>query len=177
MTSPRLTRRLLLAGTGAAAGGLAFGTGIGPALAGTDAAPPAGPYQPTKPSLSTHPTAQWYKDAKFGIFIHWGVYAVPAFLGAAEWYLYKMNDVRPGRTQTFDHHKATFGANFNYDDFIPRFTAANYDPDAWARLFAEAGAKYAVLTAKHHDGFALWPTQVSPLNAVEASPAGRETKR
>src|SRR4029450_11284017 len=127
MDSRRLTRRLLLAGTGAAASGLALGTGAGVALAGSRAAP-SGPYEPTKASLSTHPVARWYRDAKFGMFIHWGVYAVTAFLGPPQCSLYKRNDVRPGHTQTLDHHKATYGADFNYDDFIAQFTAANYDP-------------------------------------------------
>jgi alpha-L-fucosidase len=169
MNSGRLTRRLLLAGTGAAASGLALGMTAEAARAGTQA-PPAGPYQPTKESLSKHPVAQWYKDAKFGIFIHWGVYAVPAFLGAAEWYLYKMNDARPGHTQTFDHHKAAYGANFNYDDFIPKFTAANYDPASWVDLFERAGAQYFVLTSKHHDGFQLFPNAASNRHSVALGP-------
>ncbi len=97
----------------------------------------------------------WFSDAKFGIFIHWGIYS----LGNA------------GESWPF------FNGEVSYEDYMAQateFTADKYDPDAWARLFAQAGAKYAVLTAKHHDGFALWPTKENKLNAVEGAPAGRD---
>jgi alpha-L-fucosidase len=97
----------------------------------------------------------WFADAKFGIFIHWGIYSLGKT--AESW--------------------PFFNGEVPYDEYMAQaqeFTAANYDPDAWARLFAEAGAKYAVLTAKHHDGFALWPTKENKLNCVDGSPAGRD---
>lgn len=97
----------------------------------------------------------WFSDAKFGVFLHWGIYS----LG------------RAGESWPF------FNGEVSYEDYMAQaseFTAERYDPKAWARLFADAGARYAVLTAKHHDGFALWPTRVSSLNSVEAAPAGRD---
>ncbi len=97
----------------------------------------------------------WFIDAKFGIFIHWGIYST-------------------GRTS---ESWAIFNAEVSYDEYMKQsaeFTASAYDPEAWAQLFAGAGAKYVVLTAKHHDGFALWPTKLSKLNTVESAPAGRD---
>ena len=97
----------------------------------------------------------WFVDAKFGVFLHWGIYSA-------------------GKTS---ESWAFFMGQVDYDEYMAQaetFTAENYDPDAWAKLFAEAGAKYAILTAKHHDGFALWPTKENKLNAVEGSPAGRD---
>lgn len=97
----------------------------------------------------------WFIDAKFGIFIHWGIYST-------------------GRTS---ESWAFFQGQVPYDEYMAQakeFTASRYDPDEWARLFAEAGAKYAVLTSKHHDGFALWDTKLSRLNSVEGAPAGRD---
>jgi len=98
---------------------------------------------------------EWFKRAKLGIFVHWGIYST-------------------GRTS---ESWAFFGGEVAYDLYMAQakeFTASAYDPDAWAGLFAEAGAKYAVLTAKHHDGFALWPTKWNKLNSVEGAPAGRD---
>lgn len=127
-------------------------------------------YQPTRQSLDTHPVPRWYKDAKFGIFVHWGVYSVPAGSArhmAGEWYLwyqsYKDN-------QTWAYHRDTYGENFVYDDFIPQFTAENYDPDSWVRLFEQAGAEYFALTSKHHDGFALFPSAVTDRHAGKYGP-------
>ncbi|HWB53863.1 MAG TPA: alpha-L-fucosidase, partial [Tepidisphaeraceae bacterium] len=97
---------------------------------------------------------KWFREARFGIFIHWGVYSVPA---RGEWY---MNNAKvPVAT---------------YKAFSKAFTAAKYDPQAWAQLFANAGAKYIVITAKHHDGFTLYDSKFSDWNAVKASPAGRD---
>jgi alpha-L-fucosidase len=97
---------------------------------------------------------KWFHDARFGIFIHWGVYSVPAH---GEWY---MNNAKvPCAT---------------YRAYAKDFTAAKYDPQAWAQLFADAGAKYMVITAKHHDGFAMYDSKVSDWNVVKASPAGRD---
>ena len=97
---------------------------------------------------------KWFHDAHFGIFIHWGVYSVPA---RGEWYM--------------NQGKVPVAA---YKAFAKDFTAAKYDPQAWAQLFEDAGAKYVVITAKHHDGFTLYDSQVSDWNAVKASAAGRD---
>lgn len=119
----------------------------------------------------------WYPSAKFGIFIHWGVYSAAAWgdaKHAAEWYLYAMNVTDPARgTGTRDHHLKTYGADFAYDQFIPRFTARRYDPHFWVRLFEQAGARYFVLTSKHHDGFQLFRNTASDRNSVRLGP-GRD---
>ncbi|MDH6220687.1 alpha-L-fucosidase [Streptomyces pseudovenezuelae] len=128
-------------------------------------------YQPTETSLSGHQAPYWFNKAKFGIFIHWGVYSVPAWAPVgvqyAEWYWDQMQDPT---NPTYAHHRDTYGADFAYDDFIPRFTAAKFDPRAWVELFRDAGAEYHVLTSKHHEGFALWDTKVSDRNAVKMGP-------
>jgi len=129
-------------------------------------------YEPTAESLARHKAPGWFNDAKLGIFIHWGVYSVPAWAPApdavpvggfpftynfqyAEWYWRHQQE--PGAPQ-WKHHLDQYGSDVLYDDFLPRFTAERYDPAAWVRLFKDAGAKYFVLTSKHHDGFALYPS-------------------
>lgn len=128
-------------------------------------------YQPTETSLTTHRAPYWFHDAKFGIFIHWGVYSVPAWAPVgvqyAEWYWDQMQDPN---NPTYAYHRDTYGEDFAYDDFIPRFTAEKFDPRAWVELFRDAGAQYHVLTSKHHEGFALWDTKVSDRNAVKHGP-------
>ncbi|MFG2517878.1 alpha-L-fucosidase [Streptomyces sp. NPDC048527] len=128
-------------------------------------------YQPTDTSLSGHQAPYWFHSAKFGIFIHWGVYSVPAWAPVgkqyAEWYWDQMQDPN---NPTYAHHKATYGEDFAYDDFIPMFTAKKWDPRAWVELFRDAGAQYHVLTSKHHEGFALWDTKVSDRNSVKMGP-------
>ncbi|MFF1396171.1 alpha-L-fucosidase [Streptomyces sp. NPDC058287] len=128
-------------------------------------------YEPTDASLSGHQAPYWFHSAKFGIFIHWGVYSVPAWAPVgkqyAEWYWDQMQD--PGNP-TYAHHKATYGEDFAYDDFIPMFTAKKWDPRAWVELFRDAGAQYHVLTSKHHEGFALWDTKLSDRNSVKMGP-------
>ena len=114
---------------------------------------PAGPFEPTWPSLERAQVPEWYQNAKFGIFIHWGVYSVPAF--GSEWYprqMYKKD------TAEFKHHVATYGpqSKFGYKDFIPRFTADKFDAGRWAELFRKAGARYVVPVAEHHDGFPMY---------------------
>jgi alpha-L-fucosidase len=127
----------------------------------------AGPYRPTWESLQKHPTPDWYQDGKFGIFIHWGLYSVPAF--GNEWYPRHM--YRQGSAE-FKHHAETYGphSRFGYKDFIPMFQAERYDPDAWARLFKEAGAKFVVPVAEHHDGFAMYDTALSEWSAAKMGP-------
>ncbi|WP_210592134.1 alpha-L-fucosidase [Streptomyces sp. GESEQ-35] len=128
-------------------------------------------YQPAETSLSGHQAPYWFNSAKFGIFIHWGVYSVPAWAPVgvqyAEWYWDQMQD--PGNP-THAYHRTTYGEDFAYDDFIPRFTAEKFDPRAWVELFRDAGAQYHVLTSKHHEGFALWDTKVSDRNSVKLGP-------
>src|SRR5689334_13440863 len=117
-----------------------------------------GPFQPTAVSLAAFTAPAWYQDAKFGIFIHWGVYSVPAF--GSEWY--PRNMYMEG-SKEFEHHLKTYGphSKFGYKDFIPQFKAERFDPDAWASLFARAGAKYVVPVAEHHDGFQMYDSALS----------------
>ncbi|MCC7374980.1 MAG: alpha-L-fucosidase [Verrucomicrobiales bacterium] len=138
----------------------------------------AQPYQPNWESLDRRPVPAWYLDAKFGIFIHWGVYAVPSW-GApkqySEWYWNHIADKKPDNVW-WQFHQRVYGADFEYKDFAPLFKAELYDPKQWADLFARAGARYVVPTSKHHDGFAIWPSAEAsrswgrPWNAVETGP-------
>jgi len=126
-----------------------------------------GPYRADWQSLQKYEVPDWYKDAKFGIFIHWGVYSVPAF--GSEWY--PRNMYRPD-TEEYKHHLATYGrqSKFGYKDFIPMFHAEHYDPAAWARLFKEAGAKYVVPVFEHHDGFTMYDSDLSDWTAAKMGP-------
>lgn len=115
------------------------------------------PYEPTWESLDQRPNPAWFTDAKFGIFIHWGVYSVPAWGPKerySEWY---WHDLIQGDGQTKAFHEATYGPDFRYQDFAPRFKAELFEPADWADVFKRSGAKYVVLTSKHHEGFSLWP--------------------
>jgi alpha-L-fucosidase len=132
-------------------------------------------YKPDWQSLDTRPLPQWYKDAKFGIFIHWGVYSVPAFCSKgnyAEWYQHALNS---GDKATVAYHKNKFD-NISYYKFADQFKAELYEPDEWAKVIEASGAKYVVLTSKHHDGFANWPSKEAsktwgfPWNAAETGP-------
>jgi len=135
-------------------------------------------FEPTKTSIRKHEIPDWFHDAKFGIFIHWGVYAVPAFAAKglsfsgpaqvdenyfknnpySEWYL---NSLRITGSPTQEYHYKEYGKNFSYDDFVPIFNKEleSWNPQEWAKLFKDAGAKYVVLVTKHHDGFLLWPSK------------------
>lgn len=126
-------------------------------------------YQPTWTSLAQHPTPQWFRDAKFGIYTHWGIYCVPARGPNATWYPYNM--YRPGTPQ-HQHHCQVYGGpeKFGYKDFIPQFSAAKFDPDEWAELFQRSGAQYAGPVAEHHDGFAMWETRYSEWNTARMGP-------
>ncbi len=133
-----------------------------------------GEYKPNWQSLDSRPVPEWWKDAKFGIFIHWGVYAVPAWCDGwyAEWYYRLMQGDHPGGGPgLIAHHKKTWGEDFRYPQFAPLFKAEKYDPEAWAELFRESGAGYVVLTSKHHEGFCLWDAPDSEnWNAVDIGP-------
>jgi alpha-L-fucosidase len=136
-------------------------------------------YKPNWESIDSRPVPLWFQDAKFGIFIHWGVYSVPAwrkvtegrYASYAEWYYARVMFDKQGGGQEF--HTRNFGKDFEYRDFAPLFRAELFDPDQWANLFARSGAKYIVLTSKHHDGYCLWPTK-SPYkkgwNSMDVGP-------
>ncbi|ESK90547.1 glycoside hydrolase family 29 protein [Moniliophthora roreri MCA 2997] len=112
--------------------------------------------------LSKHETPTWWNKAKYGIFIHWGVYSYPAWAPAksyAEWYNFRMHNPPNASSPTWQHHLDTFGPGVVYDDFIANFTASKFNASEWVDLFDMAGAKYFVFVTKHHDGFALFDTQ------------------
>lgn len=137
------------------------------ALARVDAVIDAGPFADTWQSLQAYRPARWFGESKFGIFLHWGVYSVPAFAG--EWYSREM--YREG-TREFEHHRKTYGpqSEFGYKDFIPEFRMQDYDPDAWAALFRRAGAQYVVPVAEHHDGYALYRSDRTRWDATKTGP-------
>jgi len=146
-------------------------------------------YEPDWMILKQHPVPKWFEDAKLGIFIHWGLYSVPAWAPTlkgpkeeidwaqfvadpkrwfrdnpyAEWYL---NTMKIKDSPTWKHHVETYGEKFDYLDFIPTFNreVQKWNPNEWAELFKEVGARYVVLTTKHHDGFTLWPSSVRNPN-------------
>jgi alpha-L-fucosidase len=192
-TSPRAPKRVLAGAVIAlvAVGGLATATAataVGPqaSKAGSGAATTAckdqvakksadsTTYDATKESLDTHPVPKWWSNDKFGIFIHWGAYSVPAyappgqpFIGYAEWYWFYQ---QLANTATYQHHLDTYGQDLVYDDFIPQWKAEKWNPKQWVKLIKESGAKYFVLTTKHHDGLALWPTKTTDRNTVNMGP-------
>jgi len=126
-----------------------------------------GKYKDTWESLSQFEVPQWYREAKFGIFIHWGVYSVPAY--ANEWY---PRNMYMKDSPEYEHHIKTYGPHkdFGYKDFIPMFTAEKFNPAAWAELFAEAGAQYVMPVAEHHDGYQMYKSGLSHWNAYETGP-------
>ena len=127
----------------------------------------AGPFRADWNSLTAYQVPTWYQDGKFGIFIHWGVYSVPAW--GNEWY--PRNMYQP-QSPEFAHHVATYGpqAQWGYKDFIPQFTGAQFDADRWATLFREAGARFVVPVAEHHDGFAMYDCSFSNWTATKMGP-------
>lgn len=148
----------------------------------------AQPYSANWNSLDKRPIPTWFTDAKFGIFIHWGTYSVPAWAPAnedigvyakyAEWYWQRINGGKDPNEQKVDvnkmfvdHHNKIWGKDFKYQDFAPLFKAQYFDPNEWADIFKNAGAKYVILTSKHHEGFTLWPsTQSWNWNSVDVGP-------
>ena len=126
-----------------------------------------GKYKDTWDSLQQYRVPEWYKNAKFGIFIHWGVYSVPAF--GSEWYSRNMY-IQGSRE--YEHHIKTYGAhkNFGYKDFIPMFKAEKFNPSEWVELFKKAGAQYVMPVAEHHDGFQMYASDLSEWNAKNMGP-------
>jgi len=159
-------------------------TAWAPANVQASAGQPA--YQPTWESLDRRPTPDWYGDAKFGIFIHWGLYSVPAWSPRgtyAEWYWHALDgkhqnsEKRVKRQKAVNaFHERVYGKDFEYADFRPLFTCEMFDPGQWAQIFKGSGAKYVVLTSKHHDGYCLFPNQEAnrsfgmAWNSVDSGP-------
>ncbi|MFC1763300.1 alpha-L-fucosidase [Planctomycetota bacterium] len=124
-------------------------------------------FEPSWESLQQYEVPDWYQDAKFGIFIHWGGYAVPAH--GSEWYPRNMYN---RDSSLFKHHQETWGdqSEFGYKDFLPLFKAEKWDPEAWAELFAASGARYVMPVAEHHDGFAMYDSSHTKWDAKEMGP-------
>lgn len=154
-------------------------------LAASAAAAP--PYEPSWESLDSRPAPNWYLDAKLGIFIHWGVYSVPAYAAPdsySEWYW--RNQVEPAgdddsrdarnRRVTQAFHNRVFGEDFSYPQFAPMFKAELFDAAEWANIFKRSGARYVALTSKHHDGFCMFPSDEAnrhwgrPWNSLDVGP-------
>ncbi len=133
---------------------------------------PIMPYAPTWESINSRPVPAWFEDAKFGIFIHWGLYSVPAFTRRdwyAEWYQCQLQEQK--KPEVLEFHNRVYGENFRYADFVPLFKAELFDASAWVRLFENAGARYLNLTSKHHDGFCLFDTKHAwNWNSVDVGP-------
>jgi alpha-L-fucosidase len=146
-------------------------------------------YDATWNSINSRPVPEWFSDAKFGVFIHWGVYSVPAWAPKgtySEWYWDAMLDrkltVEPHadavanaptehEPSIWGKHVALYGEDAPYQDFAPQFKAEMFDPDRWAKTIERSGAKYVILTSKHHDGFCLWPSQHAwNWNSVDIGP-------
>jgi alpha-L-fucosidase len=149
-------------------------------------------YQATLESLNRHTLPKWYADAKLGIFIHWGLYSVPGWAPLvhpehdfasqdyirnnpyAEWYL---NSMRLDGSPTHNYHREQYGASYDYYNFAAEFNKdiQKWNPDSWAKIFQDAGAKYVVLTTKHHDGFTLWPSATpNPTLPADRQHAARD---
>src|SRR5205085_1819308 len=140
---------------------------IDSALSRIDKTVAQGPFQGAWPSLETYKVPKWYRDAKFGIFIHWGAYSVPAFDN--EWYprnMYQQDNA------VFKHHVATYGpqSKFGYKDFLPRFKAEHFNATEWAEIFRKAGARYIVPVAEHHDGFPMYDCSFTEWSAAKMGP-------
>jgi len=163
---------------------------VSPCLQGQAQAPSH--YEASLESLNKHPLPQWYGDAKLGIFIHWGLYSVPGWAPLihpehdftspdyithnpyAEWYL---NSMRLDGAPTQAYHREHYGADYDYYNFAPVFDREiqKWNPDVWAKIFHDAGAKYVVLTTKHHDGFTLWPSSTpNPKLPADRQHASRD---
>jgi alpha-L-fucosidase len=127
-----------------------------------------GPYRPDWATLNKYEQPQWYKDAKFGIFIHWGVYSVPA--AENEWYPRNMYNPKDGAHKNFEEHYGHDDPSKGYKDLIPLFRAEHFNAADWAKLFKEAGARYVVPVAEHHDGFSMYDSGLSDWTVVKMGP-------
>lgn len=141
----------------------------------------AQPYQANWASLNKRGIPGWFHQEKFGIFIHWGTYAVPAYAPVipnsgysySEWYWFRMHEKQK---DFWDFHSKNYGADFTYPQFEKSFRAELFDPKQWADVFQQSGARYVVLTSKHHEGYTLWNSAEAdrtwgrPWNAVTGTP-------
>ena len=150
------------------------------------------PFEPTADSLTQHTPPEWWKDGKLGIFIHWGLYSVPAFAPIdhmfnadvpreihvkynpyAEWY---MNTMRYEGSPTKQFHDNTYPGR-EYISFVKEFNQElpKWDPQMWSQTFKDVGAAYVVLTTKHHDGYTLWPSSINnPYRSPEQTVLARD---
>lgn len=142
-------------------------------------------FRPHWESIREHELPSWYEEAKFGIFIHWGLYSVPGWapttgeLGTipweewfvknpyAEWY---ENTLRISQSPTFEYHRRTYGEKFPYEGFAELWRTERWDPKEWAQLFSRIKARYVVLTTKHHEGFCLWPSEYGDFGVKSKGP-------
>ncbi len=130
-------------------------------------------YQPTWESIDSRPVPAWFEDAKFGIFIHWGLWSVAGWAPKKEkgamypdWYELRLHT----DSAFIKYHEKNWGKDFTRDDFIPLFTAREYNPEKLAKLGVDAGMKYVVPFNKHHGGFCLWPSTYTLRHAGEMGP-------
>jgi alpha-L-fucosidase len=129
-------------------------------------------YDTTWNSLQNYTVPEWYQDAKFGIYHHWGLYSVAGY--GTEWYgrrMYDKNNVGPGPS-FYSWHVAHYGspATFGHKDFVPLFHAENFDADAYIDLIIKSGAKYFAHMTSHHEAFLMYGTNLTPWNCVNKGP-------
>ncbi len=157
--------------TGKTAGGFANPPGLTAEQQRVDQTIAAGPYRPEWPSLKAHQDPEWFRDAKFGIYTHWGPVTVGAEdgPGGVQWYGKSMYEPK---NRTFEYHRAKYGDQnkVGYKDMIPKFKAERFNAEEWADLFARSGAKFAGPVAVHHDNFAMWNSKVTRWNSVGLGP-------
>ncbi|XP_054264736.1 alpha-L-fucosidase [Macrosteles quadrilineatus] len=126
-----------------------------------------GKYEPTWDSIDARPLPDWYDEAKLGVFIHWGVFAVQSYSTEWAWFNWKENK----SSSLVQYIEDNYPKGFTYQDFAKDFKAELYDPDRWAKIIGASGARYVVLTSKHHEGFAMWPSKYSfSWNAMDVGP-------
>jgi alpha-L-fucosidase len=137
-----------------------------------------GTYKATPASVQKHRSPTWLKQAKFGIFIHWGLYSIPAWAPVgkayAEWYWWRMNHQDD---PAFAYHRDTYGADVEYDQFLNQWHPTQFDPRVWLDLIDQSRAKYYVFTTKHHDGIALFDTNVTDRSTVKLLQPNRDFVR
>lgn len=135
---------------------------------------PVPPYDGSWESLQKMPVPAWFDDGKIGIFIHWGPYSAIGYKKSGRGYAEHVPKLLYEDSKHYypymDSRWGSHPPDFGYKDIIPEFKAQNWDPDQWANLFAEVGAKYVVMTAEHHDGWANWDSDLTPWNAVDMGP-------